>query len=201
MLAMGIALAFTKVSHAAVSDALTVTITPNAFYALDIDTATVNLDMGTVTLGASTQTVSPSTVTIQSTYATTDVKLQGSISGGWSFDSNTASSEQDALAAWGTFTSIARSSVPAQTADYFAGTVPGAASSDVIDTSSRYVGTSATDGTSNLFENASGFDLRDLDALAVNAQAELWLYFRLPSATSSSSAKSVTITLTAVQPN
>jgi hypothetical protein len=129
------------------------------------------------------------------------VKIQGSISGGWSFDSNTASSEQDALAAWGTFTSIARSSVPAQTADYFAGTVPGAANSDVIDTSSRYVGTSATDGTSNLFENASGFDLRDLDALAVNAQAELWLYFRLPSATSSSSAKSVTITLTAVQPN
>jgi hypothetical protein len=199
LLAMGIALAFTKVSHAAVSDALTVTITPNAFYALDIDTATVALDMGTVTLGASTQTVSPSTVTIQSTYATTDVKLQGSISGGWSFDTNTATSEQDALAAWATFTSVARSSAPTQSGDYFSGTNPG--SGDVIDTNSRYVGTSANDGTSNLFENNSGFDSRDTDALAVNAQAGLWLYFRLPSATSSSSAKDVTVTLTAVQPN
>jgi hypothetical protein len=68
LMALAFGFAMTKAAHAAVSDSLTVTITPNAFYAVDIDTDNVHLDMGTVTLGASTQTVRPSTVTIQSTY-------------------------------------------------------------------------------------------------------------------------------------
>ncbi len=198
LMALAIGLAMFKHAHAAVSDSLTVTITPNAFYAVDIDTDNVNLDMGTVTLGASTQTVRPSTVTIQSTYAQTDLKLIGAIAGGWSFDTNTASNEQDALATWATFTSIARSSAPAQSGDYFAGTNPGSSGSDVVDTTDRYVGSSVGDGTTNLFENNGDFDAQDMDARAPNHQSHLWLNFRLPNATSNNSAKTVTITLTAV---
>ena len=201
VVALAIGLAMAKGVQAATSDALTITITPNANYAVDIDTTNVALDMGTVSLGASTQTVRPSTVTIQSTFATTDLKVQGFISGGWSFDSNTASTELDNLAVWATFTDIARSSAPAQTGDYFAGTVPGAASSDAVDTSSRYVGSSAGDGTSNLFENNANFDPVDMDGKAPSFQAGLWLYFRLPSATTSNTAKNVTILLTAVTPD
>lgn len=197
MVALALAVVIKAGAQAAVSDSLTITITPNAFYAVDIDTDNVNLDMGTVTLGASTQTVRPSTVTIQSTYAQTDLRLQGTISG-WTFDSNTASNEQDALATWATFTSIARSSAPAQSGDYFAGTNPGSSGSDVVDTTDRYVGSSVGDGTTNLFENNGDFDAQDMDARAPNHQSHLWLNFRLPNATSNNSAKTVTITLTAV---
>ena len=207
-LALAFALGFAKVSQAAVSDALTVTITPNAFYSVVIDTTNVSLNLGTVALGASTQTVRPSTVTIQSSYASTDLKLQGAITSAgtpWTFDSNTASTETDTLATWATFTSVARSSVPAQFGDYFSGSVPGAAASDVVDASSRYVGSSVADCTTNLFENNVGFDLKDMDAMApipaASGTSQLWLYFRLPNVTTSSNAQNVTITLTAVAPN
>lgn len=187
------------------SDALTVTIRPNAFYAVTISTIDVALDLGTVALSASTQTVVPATVTIQSTYASTDLTMQGVIAspgaGDWSFDSNTANDEANSLAAWATFTSVARTTAPAQGGEYFAGTVPGANDSDVVDGSVRYVGSSVGDGTTNLFENASGFDLVNMDGLAVNHQSHLWLNFRLPNASDDNDAQSVTFILTAVQPN
>ena len=194
--------------RAAVSDSLTVTITPNAFYAVDIDTANVSLNLGTLALSASTQTVHPSTVTIQSTYATTDLKLQGAIASAgtpWSFDTATASEEADSLAAWATFTSVARSSAPAQGGDYFSGTSTSTASTDLIDTQNRYVGSSVDDGTVNHFENNSDFDSKDMDDLAPHpapaAKSHLWLNFRLPNATTTNNAQNVTITLTAVEPN
>jgi hypothetical protein len=70
--------------------------------------------------------------------------------------------------------------------------------SDVVDTNNRYVGTSASLSTTNLFENNGDFDAVDLDARAPNHQSHLWLYFRLPSATTTNAAKTVTVTLTAV---
>ena len=204
-LALAFGFGLTHVAHAAVSDALTVTITPNAFYAVDIDTTNVSLNMGTVALAASTQTVSASTVTIQSSYATTDLKLQGAIASAgtaWSFSADSTTLATDELAAWGTFTSVARSSAPAQTADYFNGTVPGANDSDMIDATNRYVGTAS--GVTNLFENNAGFDSKDMDALppspAAASKSHLWLYFRLPSASSTPNAQNITITLTAVAP-
>jgi len=202
VLALGFGLGLSMNVRAAVSDALTVTITPNAYYAVAIDTTNVSLNLGTVALAASTQTVSPSTVTVQSTYATTDLKLQGSIASGgtaWTFDDNTATQEANKIASWATFTSIARSSAPTQTGDYFEGTTD-AAASDVVSANNRYIGTSATDGADR-FENESGFDLVDTDGQAPSAQTHLWLYFRLPSNTSTNNAQNITITLTAVATN
>src|SRR5688500_8635589 len=103
-LALGVIALGAIKSHAA--DHLTVTITPNAFYPVDIDTANVGLDLGTMALGASTPTVSPATVTVDSTYATTDLRLKGAIASAgtaWAFDDNTASQDADKLAAWATF--------------------------------------------------------------------------------------------------
>src|SRR5689334_19580721 len=132
-LALAFVLGLSHVAHAYnTSDSLTVTIAPNAFYAVDIDTANVVLNLGAVDLGVSTQTVSPSTVTVYSTFATTDLKLQGAIGPTWTFDDVTTSSESNKLAAWATFTSVARSSVPTQTADYFSGTAPNVDDTDVI---------------------------------------------------------------------
>lgn len=194
--------------RAAESAALTITIRPNAYYAVSIDTTQVVMDLGTVNLGGSTQTVRPATVTIQSTYASTDLKLQGSVTSSttpWTFDDNTASSDTNKIAAWATFTSVARSSAPAQTGDYFSGTMPGASGSDVLDSGNRYVGSSATDLTTDLFENNSGFDSRDMDGLLpdpyASGKSHLWLYFRMPSAASANDAQNITITITATQPN
>ncbi|MCG3204501.1 MAG: hypothetical protein KCHDKBKB_01216 [Elusimicrobia bacterium] len=186
---------------------LTVSVTPNAYYAVVIDTSNVSLNLGTVDLGASTQTVRPSTVSIQSTFATTDLKLQGFISSAgtaWSFDNDTTSVEPDNLAAWATFTSVARSSAPTQTGGYFSGTQSGVNNSDVISNSDRYVGTQA--GLTNLFEADSGdFAFKDMDALPPepdsNAKSHLWLYFRLPNATTTSNAQNISITITAVAPD
>ena len=203
LLTFGFGLA--AVSHAASSDTLTVTITPNAFYSVDIDTANVALNLGTVGLGASTQTVQPATVTVLSTYLTTDLKLQGAITSNgtpWTFDDVTTSSEADKLAAWATFTSVARSSAPTQTADYFSGTQPGQSDSDVIDATAQFVGTA--NGVNNLFENNSDFDAKDMDAMApvpaASGTSLLWLYFRLPATTTSSTAQNISITIGAAAP-
>lgn len=207
---LGLLSCISRPVFAASTDTLTISITPNAFYAVDIDTTNIanQMNLGVINLGASTQTVRPSTVTIQSTFATTDLKLQGGIGSSgtpWTFDDDTASSDTDKLAAWATFTSVARSSAPTQTGDYFSGTVAGASGSDVIDAANRYVGDSGTQLTTNLFETNSGFDSKNMDALPPipdpNGRAHLWLYFRLPSATTSINAQNITITLTAVAPD
>jgi len=192
--------------NAATSDSLTVSVIPNAYYAVDIDTENVNLDLGWVELGASTQTVAPSTVTIQSTFAATDLKIQGNIDSSgtpWSFDSDSTTVETDNLAVWATFTSVLRSSPPSQTNDYFSGTIPGSPGCDMVDGQDRYVGTGG--GTTNLFENNSGFDAQEMDGLLPdpypNSKSHLWLYFRLPGSTTSNLPQKITFTITATAPN
>ena len=205
VLALAFGLGLSHAVHAASTDSITVTITPNAFYSVTIDTGNVSLNLGTVGLGLSTQTAQPSTVTITSNFATTDLRLQGAISAAsnpWSFDDVTTSTESQQLAAWATFTSVARSSMPVQGADYFSGSAPGADGSDVIDANSQYVGTAGS--VDNLFENNSDFDAKDMDAMgpfpAASSQSHLWLKFRLPSVTTSQGAQNITITLVAVAP-
>jgi len=208
VLALGFALGlFVKTAHAlSDTDSLTVTITPNAFYAVDIDTTGIVMNLGTVALSASTQTVLPATVTIQSTYAQTDLTLIGNITapGGtpWTFDASSATVNPNELAAWATFTSVSRSSAPIQESGYFSGTAPNVSDSDLISGTARYVGTNGA--VANLFEaGAADFGFKDMDALPADpdplAQSHLWLYFRMPSASSSSVAQNISVTLTAVQ--
>ena len=201
-LVQGLVLGASVVSHAAVSDSLTVTIRPNAFYAVDIDTTNVVLDLGTVDLGLSTQTVSPSTVTIQSTYATTDLRLQGAIGSAgtpWTFDADTSDQDDNQLAAWATFTDVSVTAAPTQGGGYFAGTTPNVSNSGVISATSRRVG---DDGAVlNLFEATGEAGVKSMNNLAVNDESHLWLNFRMPSASDTNDPQNVTITLTAVAPN
>lgn len=191
--------------RAADADSLTITIRPNAYYAVDIDTANVSMDLGTVGLGLSTQTVSPATVTIQSTFAQTELQIHGSIDSlvPWSFDADTSDQNPDQLAAWATFTTVARTSAPVQSGGYFSGTVPGAANSDVISTTTRYVGTGG--GGTNLFEANGEFAYKDMNDLPPDpdplGKSHLWLYFRLPNATTEDDPQNITITITATAPN
>ena len=194
VIALAVWLGFGALAQAGIpSDSLVITIAPNAYYAVSIDTTNVGLDLGTVALGGSTQTVAASTVTIDSTYATTELELAGAITcaGGtqWTFDSDTANQENDKLAAWAVFAATTVAAAPA-----FDGTVPGANNSDAIDAGPRNIGAAAD----SLFEDAS----KEMYNLAKNAKAHAWFKFRLPDSSTSGSDKPqrISLTLTAKQP-
>ena len=204
MIALVLGLGLAKHVQAATSDSLTVTIQPDAYYDVTIATNDADMDLGQVTLGNSTQTVSPATITINSTYLNTDLRLLGAISNtgaglSWQFDADTTSQESDFLAAWATFTSTTLAAAPAQGSDFFEGTAPGAAS-DVISTTDRYAGTSATHGA-DIFELESTGDAINMDDMNNGDQAHLWLYFRMPNASTDGDAQDIKLTLTAVATN
>jgi hypothetical protein len=206
LIALAIGMGLAASSHAVgSSDTITVTIRPNAYYAVTITTGDVVMDLGTVNLGASTQTVRPATVTVQSTYASTDLMLRGDIqspgAGDWTFDASSASLNANELAAWATFTSLARTSAPAQTGSYFNCETLAGTDCDLIAAANRYVGSSAGNSTSDLYEATGEADDFEMDSLSVNEQSHLWLYFRLPSASDDNDPQYVTITLTGTAPN
>ncbi|MBI5245834.1 MAG: hypothetical protein HY923_01535 [Elusimicrobia bacterium] len=214
-LAVVLGMTWAQSARAAVSDSLTVTITPNAGYSLTLSTATTGLDMGTVPLGASTQTVNPSTVTITSSFATTGLKLQGSMGGAgtpWTFAQNTAAQGSDQLAAWAVFTdtSINNYAVLGTTgtnSNYFVGTTSGTTGSNVIGSLLAPVGTFTGSSSPQFIANAGQAGRKTMASLPTFAsdpnasRSFLWMYFVLPPATTDGNAKLVTLTLTAGAPN
>jgi hypothetical protein len=198
---------FVGSAQAATNDSLTVTITPNAQYIVDIDSnpfAGAWLNLGAVNLGASTWTVRPATVAVQSTYATTELSLQGTPLDDWTLDANTATNEADALKAWAVFTDTGVSNVPAQASGYFSGTVPNVNNSDVIGTANLGVGTGGGltqfvalpgDAGHKTMENIPS-ELVD----AAASHAHLWLRFTLPPTTTTLTSKRIYLTLTAGAP-
>jgi hypothetical protein len=197
------------------TDSLTVTIIPNAGYSVVVTTTNVGLDLGVVNLGASTQTVRPSTITVTSSYATTGLKLTGSMStnGGvpWTYAIDTSLQGSDQLAAWAVFTdtSVSDYTTLGSTgtgATYFLGTSSGAAGSNVVGTVTTPVGTSA--GVSPHFiANSAQAGYKTMAALPSSAadlassRAHMWMYFVLPPATTDNNAKYMTFTLSAAAPN
>jgi hypothetical protein len=187
------------------SDSLTVTITPNASYAVDIDTALVTLNLGVVNLGASVFTVNPATVQVNSSYAATDLTIAAAvISGGWTLDANTATNENDALKAWAVFTDtgVSNSATVAGHPGAFSGTVPGVTGSDVLGTAAGLgVGTEGSGDVQYVLLPGEA-NYKTMDALPTNtvdaggSRAHLWLKFTLPNTTTDLTAKQVQITVT-----
>ncbi len=214
-LALALCLGAAKTANAATTGSLTATIRPTAVYALTIDTAaTVGaLALGDVGLGASTQTVRPATVTVTSSFAQTELTLQGSTDctpacTPWTFDDNDTSGESNALQAWAVFTDTGTSLMPSKGGTGFSGAQPGQAGSDMFDSSPRDVGDN--DDTFDMFEVDGGAGEKDMDRLPAQvvdpgaAASHLWLYFELPPAiTADNDGKDqrITITLTAKAPD
>ena len=209
-LAVGIGLTLAATPARAVyvsSDSLTVTITPNAAYALDITTGSPLgfLDLGNVALGASTFTIAPATVTIGSSFATTDVRIVTQITGGWSLDTQSAvAPAADTLQAWAVFTDTG---VPANpTGNY--GTVAetfGANGNHLLGTSVQYAGTAGA--VTQYVETAGTAGYKSMDdnpsALGpdpAGATSHLWLKFKLPGVTSTTNPQNITVTLGAAPP-
>ena len=204
-LALGLGL--TRTATAATTDSLTVTITPNAYYSVTIDTTGVSLDLGSVALNTTTGTVSPALVTIQSTYATTDLKLQGSITSAgptpWTFSNNTTRIENDKIAAWAVFTDTSVAVVPTS-AGAFSGTEP-VADSDLIGAGNPDVGDGGNTAHFVVAAGEAGYKtMEDMPNFAVDPAAShsnLWLKYRLPGSSTRSEAQFITHTLTAGAPN
>ena len=204
VLAMVLALAASGSARAASSDTVTITIVPDAYYAIEIDTAAASLDLGVVDLDGTTFTVRPATVTIESTFAATDVRVLTQVSGGWTLDANTASREADALQAWAVFTDTGVAASPAS-AGAFGGTVFGANDSDVLGlVNAQYAGTAGGITQYVLAPGEPGYKSMDsvpsVLADAGGSKAHLWLKFRLPQVTTTAAAQSITITLGAAAP-
>lgn len=201
LLLLGTLLAAT--AQAATTDSLTVTITPNAQYAVDVDTAIspALLDLGTVDLALTTATVNVTTVQVNSTYATTDLSIRAEvISGGWNIDGDTTAVETDGLQAWAVFTdtSVVSATVAAAQTGAFA-------EDDVLQQTNRDIGNVA--GGPNLYMLTSGTGFKNMEDLPPStvdmaaSRSHLWLKFKLPPATTTLTAKQIYITVTAGIPN
>lgn len=203
LLLLGTLLANTAAAQST-TDSLTVTITPNAQYAVDVDTAIspALLNLGTVNLNTSTATVNVTTVQVNSTYATTDLAIRAEvISGGWSIDGDTTTQETDALQSWAVFTdtSVVSATVVAAQAGAFG-------ANDLLQQTNRDVGSvGAGPSLYMLGAGETGFkSMEDLVPSTIDTPASrshLWLKFLLPPATTTLTAKQIYITVTAGAPN
>jgi hypothetical protein len=210
VLATGVSAWAADPNAANTEDGLTIRITPNADYGVTIDTANVGVDGGVIDLGAmdlytSTWTVRPATVTITGTVSKRgaqggqelDVTARILTANGWIFDSTPTTDALggavDELAMFllmsGTDISVAPSGINfAQMGDAAEVTDAGAAG-----TTSLTYRAGGAGGTGTKFE----FGGTDLDQMSVNDKKHLWMYFRLPSETSTGNAQDIAVTLTA----
>ena len=199
LMVLGITLGFIKAVQAAETDNIHITIAPNANYHITIASGDVNVALGTVDLSASTQTVAPATVTINSTYAETDLRITGSVDGGWSFDTSSTSVDANKIAAWVAFTAISRTSAPVAGSTYFLGTSTFSAGSGLISGTLDDVGTAGT--FTDRFEVTTGPHTKDMDTMAPSpdpsATSHMWFHFRMPSSSNNNGTKNMNFLLTA----
>jgi hypothetical protein len=190
-------------------DGLTVRITPNADYGVTIDTANLGLagetiDFGSLDLYTSTYTLKPATVTITGTVSKNgsqggqelDVTARILTANGWVFDptptTDATSGSVDELAMFLLMSPTTLSASPSA-ANYAA-----AASAAELTSGGAGTQTSLTYRGGGNGGNGSKFEFgTDLDQMSVNDKKHLWMYFRLPSQTSTSNAQDIAVTLTA----
>jgi hypothetical protein len=191
-------------------DGLTVRITPNADYGVTIDTANVGvaggvIDLGALNLYASTFTVKPATVTITGTVSKRgtqggqelDVKANILTANGWIFDptptTDATSGAVDELAMYLLMSDAAGAAGPTGAQFATAGAAAELTSGGAGTQASLLYRAGGAGGAGTKFE----FGATDLDQMSVGNQRNLWMYFRLPSETSTGNAQDVAVTLTA----
>ena len=180
---------------------ITITIRPNVDRSVTITTDNVNMDLGNVDLTGSyvsTQTVSPATVTIGGTFGNTDLLLSANISGGWNFDADSSTLDTDNLATWVSFTSISSATAPSQAGEYFAGVDGTEANSAILSSGSATfaplrVGTNFATLPGKFENNIT--TMNRLDPTTQNKR-HMWMAFRMPSQTTTTSNQLITFILT-----
>ena len=186
-------------------DSLTITITPNVNYSIDLTTGTNHLALGAVDLSQSTFTVIPATVTFGGTVLSGhECNLSAQITSlgtAWGFDTTpsttTLNAELDKLAMYALFSSTGLASAP--NGDSFVND-SGALSEGSGD--STYPATRAGGIGAGVKFEKTGTGVKQMDSIAVGSGgtnselAHLWFYLRLPSSSTSGSQQNVQVTLT-----
>ena len=191
-------------------DGLTVRITPNADYGVTIDTANVGvagdvIDLGAMDLYTSTFNVKPATVTVTGTVSKRganggqelDVTAAVLTANGWIFDptptTDATSGAVDELAMFLLMSDTTLSASPGGASFTDAGVAAQVTSGAVGTQTSHTYRAGGLGGAGSKFE----FGGVDLDQMSVGNKRHLWMYFRLPSETSTGSAQDIAVTLTA----
>ena len=177
---------------------ITVTITPKIDRSVTITTSSPAgmLDLGALDLGpsVSTQTVYPATVTVNGSIANTDLWLSANITSDgptpWQFDADATAAETDYIAAWVNLTDTNVATPPSKDANHFKGNAAGAAS-DLVDGTIQRVGHGAP--FNGRFEDNT---TASNNFAAGTTKRHMWMYFRMPSGTSTPDAQRITFILT-----
>ena len=205
MLAMGMMVSKAQASYSDYLPAnntaqITITIAPKIDRSVTITTDAPSgmLDLGALDLGpaVSTQTVYPATVTVQGTIANTDLWLSANIASqgtAWQFDTDASAAESDYIAAWVTLTGTDVTATPAKDANNFNSNTVGA-NSDLVDGTIQRLGHEVTgDNPNGRFEdNATSSN----NFATGSTKRHMWMYFRMPSGTSTPEAQKITFVLT-----
>jgi hypothetical protein len=197
-------------ARANTEDSLTVTITPQASYGVQVDTTNTNLDLGAVGLNTATNTVTASTVTITSSYASTNLTLQGVMGGTgtpWQFAStNAAAPTSDHLGVWAVFTDTSVGTAASFGAadsggDYWVGTASGTTANVVSGTPQAVGGTAGAGQFITKQTSDAGYktmtNLPSDNADPGGSESHLFLGFKLPPSTTDTHPKLITFVLTA----
>ena len=171
-----------------------ITIVPNIDRGVIIDTDTPNmLDLGDVQMGMSTQTVYPATVTILGTVTNTELELSANITGGWKFDDDVTTMEQDDLAVWCVFKATTSAVPPAKTGSNFDDAMDALspASPSAFFGPLRVGLAGGNGGLNDRFEDGSV----DMDSLAPGTKRHMWFYLRMPNQTSTANTQKITFIL------
>jgi len=190
------------------SDALTISITPNVDLGVDIDTATPAgfLDLGSLALGATAFTANPATVSVVGSFNFQELQVQGEVLDTWTLDGDQTANE-NALQLYALFTTVSRSSSPAQSAFDFTGDAT-AADANLVTVTARNGGVDSTTGETGDGRFEKQTDASDIspgagsvDDLSVGDKRHLWFRADLPPTTTVSAAQKFEVTLTAVNGN
>jgi hypothetical protein len=184
------------------TDALTITITPNVDYGVDLDTATAALEgvaglVKTLDLGSTTFLVSPATMTITGNFNRQEVQLTAQGLDTWGVDTDELIGT-DSAQVYGLF-AVDKTSRPLES-EFEEGSASHLVTALTAKLAGEPFGGEDNTGTDNLFEIATGAMTSgaNMDNLVVGTQRQLWLRLDAPAISSSDENQRIQVIVTAV---
>ncbi|MFA6093266.1 MAG: hypothetical protein WC986_09980 [Elusimicrobiota bacterium] len=191
-------------AQAAVSDSLSITITPSVTMGVDVDTATTRMSLiaspGDMTLsmapGATAYFVSPASVTVQGNFNNQELQLQAAALNNWTIDGDEVA-DQDAVQLYALF-ATSKSSAPLE-AEFGSDSARHLLTTGV-QVAGETSGSETNVRSTNRYEINNG-DMdsgANMDDMTVGSLRQLWLRVDAPPMTTYSTAQAFVVTLTAV---
>ncbi|MFA6093267.1 MAG: hypothetical protein WC986_09985 [Elusimicrobiota bacterium] len=190
-------------AQAAVSDSLSITITPSVTMGVDVDTATTRFTggaIGDMTLsmapGATAYFVSPASVTVQGDFNNQELQLQAAALNNWTIDGDEVA-DQDAVQLYALF-ATSKSSAPLEAEFGSDG------ARHLLTTGVQVAG--ETSGSETNVRSTNRYEINNgdmdsganMDDMTVGSLRQLWLRVDAPPTTTYSAAQAFVVTLTAV---